>query len=130
MSTRPRSPKWMRPIGAILPAGTPATPLSRTTTGATTGERDRGASWSFVEWMVTTHRLPNRQLAWTVLQDAHRQAMSYGRSKTQATEYLDRLLRTARKWGLRDVRLFLDIEINHRRMRIEEARQLCGWRQE
>lgn len=53
----------------------------------------------------------------------------YARNVTarEATEQLDVLLRTARSWEIRNVALFLELEINHRRMSKRQARERCGW---
>ena len=85
---------------------------------------------SFVVWMVATRRIDTAERAWAMLMEAHAQAMSYGRSKTAASEYLDRLMRTARAWGVANVPMFLDIEINQRRMTKEQALLRCGWRKD
>lgn len=78
--------------------------------------------------MAQTRRHDAEQ-GWAILDAAHRALETQNMTSHEAIERLDVLLRTARSWGLRNVALFLDLEINHRRLTMKTARRLCGWRQ-
>lgn len=77
--------------------------------------------------MDATRRLGKEQ-GWRVVMAAHEILHTRNMTAREATEQLDRLLRTARSWEILNVALFLEIEINQRRMTQREARRRCGWR--
>lgn len=61
--------------------------------------------------------------------EAHAALMRQGLPEKEATRRLDMLMRVARSWGLMRVATFLKVEIEDgRRMKLDEARRICGWR--